>query len=225
VKKLFAKHQNIWSQKSFCLSVLAGVVLFAGSLALNFVANNYATEVSSNPVTDLLLDNLPLVNTEIIFVEGTLLFIVFVFLLLIHEPRRIPYVLKSVALFVIVRSVFITFTHLGPFPQRVVIQSTNEIFRALVYTAGADLFFSGHTGIPFLFALMFWRKYFLRVFFLLSSVAAAVSVILGHMHYTIDVMSAYFITYAIYHLTRKFFRYDLQVFNSGLATAETSGEK
>lgn len=217
MKKIYEKHKSLWSQKSFFVSVLLGIALLASGLFLNYVANNYAIEASSNAVSDILLDNLPVVNTEIIFVEGSLAFIAFVLAVILHEPRRIPFVLESTAVFVIIRSVFVTLTHLGPFPQRIVIHSTSEIFKIFVYSNGADLFFSGHTGLPFLFALMFWRKYILRMAFLLSSVVAAASVILGHVHYSIDVLAAFFITYAIYRMNKFIFKKDYQVFVHGLA--------
>jgi len=220
MKKLVKKHKSFWSQRAFRFSVFVGLLLFLGSLGINYIANNYAIEVSSNSVSDVLLDNLPVVDTEIIFVEGSLAFVAFVFLLLIREPQRIPFVLKAMALFVIVRSIFVTLTHLGPFPQHITLHSPSEIYRILIYSSGADLFFSGHTGLPFLFALMFWRKYILRVLFLVSSLVAASSVILGHLHYSIDVMAAFFITFSIFSMAKRFFKTDYRVFQHGMETEE-----
>ncbi len=217
--KIIGKHKSIWSQKKFVLSTVLGLLFFLASLAFNYVANNYAFEVSSNAVSDILLDNLPIVNTEILFVEGSLAFVVLILLLMMREPKIIPYVLKSTALFVIIRAIFVTLTHLGPFPQQITIHSTSEIFHTLIYSSGADLFFSGHTGLPFLFALMFWRKYYLRIIFLISSFVAAVSVLLGHMHYSIDVAAAFFITYGIFQMTLKFFREDHRFFLHGAEAA------
>ena len=49
-------------------------------------------------------------------------------------------------------------------------------------------------------ALVYWQRTWLRYIFLAWSVAFAITVLLGHIHYSIDVASAYFITYTIYQL-------------------------
>ena len=81
--------------------------------------------------------------------------------------------------------------------------------------AGGDYFFSGHTGLPFLLTLLFWDNVFLRVLFFVSSIFFGVVVLLGHLHYSIDVLSAFFITYTIYHLSEAFFPKDKKMFNDG----------
>ena len=60
-------------------------------------------------------------------------------------------------------------------------------------------FFSGHTGVPFLLFLLFRVKW-VRAVFLVESVAMGACVLLTRNHYTIDVLGAYFMTYAIYRL-------------------------
>jgi hypothetical protein len=39
-------------------------------------------------------------------------------------------------------------------------------------------------------------------------------VLLGHLHYSIDVLSAFFITYSIYHICELFFKTDKKIFDS-----------
>ncbi len=53
---------------------------------------------------------------------------------------------------------------------------TNSIIQ--MFTFGSDLFFSGHTGAPFLLALIFWKQPALRAVFLGASGVFAVSVLL-----------------------------------------------
>jgi|SRR3989344_664473 len=201
MKSLIAKHQALWLDKAFVASTIMGVLLFGASLVANYNAIKYATNQAGDSSADILLDNLPVVNTDVIFSEGALLFIVFVTCLCFLQPKIIPFILKSVALFILIRSGFVIMTHLGPIPERIVTDLDN--FRYI--TSGADLFFSGHTGLPFLLALIFWEHKYLRWAFLFSSIVAAIAVILGHLHYTIDVFSAFFIAYGIYHLSLKFF--------------------
>lgn len=213
MSKIIQKHKIHWSDTSFAFSVVIGCVLFLGSLVLNYFMSIYAIERASNAVTDLLLDNLPVINTGFIFIWGALALFVFVLSLVIHEPRRLPFILKSSALFVTTRSLFITLTHIGPFPDRIVMTS-NEITRA--FTSGADLFFSGHTGFPFLFALIFWDNVRLRVVFLSISFISGAAVLLGHSHYSIDVAAAFFISFGIYHMALHLFRDDYLTFHRGV---------
>jgi len=217
MKRLIKKHKFYWSQKRFALSAVFGLLLLALSLTINYFANLYAMKKAGNAVGDILLNILPVVNTNIIFFEGAMLFLILLLAIMIHEPKGIPFVIKSLALFVAVRSFFIILTHFGPDPIRAPFDE--DAFLA-IFTSNSDLFFSGHTGLPYLFALIFWQRRDLRLFFLGSSVVAAVSVLLAHYHYTIDVASAYFITFGIFHIAKRLFKKDYELFLSEFA-AET----
>jgi len=83
-------------------------------------------------------------------------------------------------------------------------------------TSNADLFFSGHTGYPFLCALISWKQKYLRYFFILSSVFFGTISLLGHYHYTIDVFAAFFITYGIYQISLNLFKKEYKVFLEGI---------
>lgn len=73
-------------------------------------------------------------------------------------------------------------------------------------TAGArifltkDLFFSGHTSTTLLLLLYVWRYPVLRYWMLIGHVLVVASVFFSHLHYTIDVIGAYAITFALYAL-------------------------
>lgn len=77
-----------------------------------------------------------------------------------------------------------------------------------MFFTGDDLFFSGHVGLTYLMALIFWRTPLLRYIYLALSVMFAVVVLLGHLHYSIDVFAAYFITYTIYTMASRWFKHD-----------------
>jgi membrane-anchored protein YejM (alkaline phosphatase superfamily) len=62
-----------------------------------------------------------------------------------------------------------------------------------------DLFFSGHTATLFLLFLTVHGRY-VKSLFLLSTIGVAVCVVLQHVHYTIDVFSAPFFSYAAYRI-------------------------
>jgi hypothetical protein len=215
MKTLIAKHGTLWTDKFFVISAVASLLFFVGSLFVNYSAILYSTSKAGNATTDVLLQNLPLINTDIIFSEGAMFFALFIAVLLLLEPKTIPFTLKSIALFIIIRAIFVSMTHLAPPPDSI----SSDFSSMRYFSAGADLFFSGHTGLPFMMALMFWENKYLRAFFIIASVVAAVAVILGHLHYTIDVFSAYFIAFGIYHISLKFFSRDYKIFKHGLETS------
>ncbi len=57
-------------------------------------------------------------------------------------------------------------------------------------------------------ALIFWNDKFWRRIFLVLSFVFAASVLLSHVHYSIDVFAAPFITYGIFKIAAKFFPRD-----------------
>jgi hypothetical protein len=63
-----------------------------------------------------------------------------------------------------------------------------------------DLFFSGHTATTFLLLLYVWHRRRLRALALLGHLVAVASVMLAHLHYSIDVVGAWAITFAIFAL-------------------------
>jgi len=197
------------SKKYVVYSSIMGIILLALSLVANFAANVFATNRMGNPVNDIILDNIQTYNVSVLFFQGFGLFLAFAAALLIIRPKRVPFALKSLAVFILVRSMFIILTHMGP-PANEMLFDPGTISRKL--TAGADLFFSSHTGLPFLAALIFWENKIYRYIFLALSLIFGAAVLLGHMHYSIDVFSAFFITYGIYHIARTFFKKDMKIF-------------
>lgn len=209
---LIAKHRKAWADRRIVLSAMIGLFFFVGSLFINYEAMTYSAKRAGSATTDILLQNLPVVNTDIIFSEGALVFVIFILLLLVAEPFIVPFTIKTIALFICVRSLFVIMTHLGPSPDHI----TTD-FDSLGYiSSGSDLFFSGHTGLPFLMALLFWSNKKLRWIFLFSSIFAGAAVLLGHLHYTIDVFSAFFITYGIYHIAIYALPRDYQLFSKNI---------
>jgi len=205
--------KSVFRSRKYVLSVALGAALLLLSLVINSYAVLYATQKASNPVSDIILDNIPVFNVDGIFVYGPILMWLFVTLVCVRRPQRIPLVLKSVAFFVIIRSVFISLTHIGPYQTRMVMDSPAFLYKE--FTAGGDLFFSAHTGLPFLMAMVFYSSKFYRWFFIIMSVFFGCIVLMGHVHYSIDVLSSFFITYTIYTIVIKLFPYDYKLFEKG----------
>ncbi len=202
------RYQETFQSAETIRSLILAVLLFGVSLYVNYLSGIYATARVSNSVTDLILSNTPKIDSKIIqliFIEGAIILWIFILTILFHRPKEIPFILKTAALFIIIRAIFVSLTHLAPFPLQTQITANIFVDR---FTFGGDLFFSGHTGLPFLFALVYWRERLLSQFFLLASIIFALTVLLGHLHYSIDVFGAYFITYSIFSLSCWLFRRD-----------------
>lgn len=203
------RYREHFTNKSFLASLFVAIALFTCSLFVNFYAGNYASESASNYVTDIILSNTEVYDLDEIFIYGTYIFWAFFALLCLLSPQKIPFSLKSIALFVIIRSIFISLTHIAPFPTQITVDPTSFMSE---FTFGGDLFFSGHTGLPYLLALIYWENKYLRVFFMLTSIMFGITVLLAHLHYSIDVLSAFFITYTIYHIALRIFKEDRDLF-------------
>ena len=204
-----------FTDKKFLFSFLGGLILLATSLVVQFFATDYVTRSGSGSVTDVILSNTRVYEVGGIFVWGSVALTLVGLWVALRRPNYLPFVMKSVATFTLIRSFFISLTHISPFPTRALIDSTfftREAFTGIF--TGNDLFFSGHTGLPFLLALIFWENKILRIIFLCFSVMFAVVVLLGHLHYSIDVLSAYFITFTIFNICKYLFKKDRQLFFS-----------
>jgi len=203
------KKYQLQMDKKTVYSSMLGLIFLAFSMLANYLSVVYTRKQVSNSVTDILLDNIPVFNISFFFVEGAIIFIIFLVILMLLKPKRAPFVLKSMALFILIRSISVSLTHIAPASDRLVIE-TNDFFEKMLFNNA--LFFSGHTGLPFLFALAYKENKKLRNTFLAMTLVGSVSVILGHLHYSIDVFGAIFITYTIFHIAIKLFPEDYKTF-------------
>ncbi|MDO8742191.1 MAG: phosphatase PAP2-related protein [bacterium] len=194
-------------------SLALSIFLLSGAYILEHLANLYELEYSlrptSNHVGDIVLDNLPVVDLNLIVIQGALFAIVFGVLFVIFlRPRYILFTLKAIALFIAIRAFFISLTHVGIYPGHVYPGPGvfSAIYTYLNFQTG--FFFSGHTGMPFLMALIFWREFRVRTAFLTMSFVFAVGVLFAHSHYSIDVFAAPFMAYGIFEIARYLFPRD-----------------
>lgn len=211
-------HQELWRRYKVHMSrpevyrpLIPAIFLFLLGLCANTFSILFATEHASSPVTDLILSNTPTFNVDELFIYGTFVGVIATAFVVLAHPKRLPYALYAVALFYFIRSGFVMLTHIAPFEVHFA-EDFGVTFNRMFF--GADLFFSGHTGLPFLGALVFWQDRWIRRFFLALSIFFAIIVLLGHLHYSIDVASAFFITYGIFKISEWLFPKERALFLS-----------
>ncbi len=215
MERFIRKHRGIWTKKSFLVGVIFGVIFYGAALFATYYANIFTVTHASNTVTDIILDNIPVVNVDFVFTEGATIFYVLVLLIIFYEPRRIPFVLKSIALFTLIRSIFMVLTHIAPPEVHSYLDTTDFFYR---FSSGDDLFFSAHAGLPFMLAFVFWDEKYLRYLFFAFTTIGGVSVLLGHLHYSIDVFSALFIAFGVFHIAKNLFRADYALLKSAVSS-------
>lgn len=205
IKEYFSKLVHHWKlllrDRAYVLSFLVGLLVIFGSLMLNGLASTYNDTTIYAPVGDLILDELPTYNLEFLFTWGFYLIIASIVCYpLFFKPEIVPFVLKTFGILLVVRSAFIVLTHFGPpegFFYSDEIMGNGFIESTAIFRFRNDLFFSGHTSATFLAFLLFRGSLF-RWLMLVGSFLMGATVLLMHVHYSIDVFAAFFIAYGVY---------------------------
>jgi hypothetical protein len=203
-------YRILLGSRGYLRSLCEGTAFLAASAIAIFAAVSYATVHASNHVTDFVLSRVGPYNVRFLFIYGTFAAFAVTLSLLALRPNRLPFALKAVALFLLVRAVFVALTHVAPSP--IDPQKPAPFLNSIFY--GSDLFFSGHTGMPFLAALAFWHILQWRIFYLALTAFFGTVVLLGHYHYSIDVLAALFITHGVFQTSCWLFGRDYALFRS-----------
>ena len=212
VSTIYLRHKHFWSKGNVISVLFASLFLLAALVIQHFAYNYIDQSVTGIHVGDLLLDNLPVVNLDFFIVQGALVSTAVVLVLFLGNPKYLIFSIKALALFIIIRSFFITLTHLGTNLHQITLNVNSIGFWLydFLYNAKNDFFFSGHVGASFLFALVFWKKTIFRYVFFAFSLIFAISMLLAHMHYSIDIFAAPFITYGVFVISKKLFKKDFE---------------
>lgn len=196
--KIWHEWKVLLGDRAFRISLLAGIVLMAGAAASNQFACIYNDSQSYISVGDLILDYIPTINMHIFFTWGMYFLTVFIICYaLFVKPETVPFALKTYAVLIFLRCGFILLTNIGApvdsFYAGAIVGK--DFFTDFVFRN--DLFFSGHTAYPFL-GYLIYRKTNVAWILFLGTILMAITVLFMHVHYSIDVFAAFFITYGVY---------------------------
>jgi hypothetical protein len=132
-------YRTLLGNRAYLRSLAEGAAFLAASTIAIFAAVTYATVHASNYVTDFVLSRVGPFNVRFLFIYGTFTAFVITASLLAWRPNRVPFALKAMALFLLVRAVFVALTHMAPSPidPQKPAPFFNSIFAAAIYSSPA----------------------------------------------------------------------------------------
>jgi membrane-associated phospholipid phosphatase len=173
-------------------SVLAGMAL---NIASQTYLHNYMSEGKTLPMlSDLILDNIPVIDLSLVYDIVCLIpiFLVFVYVAHRKDYNRVPFILLMVGIFYLVRGVFIVLT---PFGNPPLFGGSDPLFNGFSkYELG--VYPSGHTGNVFMLFMLVNDSIYKKII-LVCLVIVIIALLLSHGHYSIDIFSGIFFAYAI----------------------------
>jgi hypothetical protein len=178
--------------------ILISLFLFALANIITYLASMHVDTIKAVAVPDLILDNIPTLNLNFIFVYGFYaMIILIIFYVVFFHMKDAHKIILQFSLLMIIRSFFMVLTHLSVPLDAQIVTGVPTFLKGFYFVN--DLFFSGHTSVPFLAFLLFRREK-MGILFLGISILMAITVLFMHVHYSIDVFAAFFITYGSYKL-------------------------
>lgn len=184
-----------------------GLIFVIAGLGLNVASqtylHNYISQGKALPMlSDLILDNLPVIDLSLIYDIVALIPIILAFVYVIHKKdyNRIPFFLLMIGIFYIVRGIFIVLT---PFGNPPMFNGSDPLFHGFAnYELG--VYPSGHAGVVFLLLLLVKDRIYKWIIGI-CLIVVILALFLAHGHYSIDILSGIFFSYAIRSFGEKHF--------------------
>ena len=185
------------NRNEFILTViLLAVLMISFSQFLQFIEKRNGA-VLPDPLLNIFS---PIDLTWLTFSLIYLSLILFLFSVA-KEPDKLLIAMQAYGLMVIFRTIAMYLVPLEP-PETMLL--LNDPFVQLFGKGEIltkDLFFSGHTATLFLLFLLTEKKT-LKFIFVISTFIVGISVLLQHVHYSIDVFVAPFVAYGSYRIIK-----------------------
>ena len=188
-----------WQNKSFRNKTFVALALVAIILLLLPTFFAFIEKREGMVLQDFVLDAIPATDVSI----PTFIIIWSVVLLVFYRIYQNPSIFLVVAygfiLMCIARVLTISLLPLNPPPGLITLKDpiANIAYGGKGIFITKDLFYSGHTGNMFLFFLCLQAKWD-KIIALAASFMVGILVLIQHIHYSIDVISAFIFTYFLY---------------------------
>ncbi|MFC4232878.1 phosphatase PAP2-related protein [Parasediminibacterium paludis] len=180
---------DAWSNTSFKIKFFGGLSLVAVTLSLYPLFFDYIEQRNGKVLNDFFLQKLPAKNVStpvftIIWSMGAL-----TLYQVISNPRIAINTIWCFLLIALTRVVSISLWHLDPPTELIPLIDplSNTFYGGKFITK--DLFYSGHTATQFLMFLCL-EKRIDKILALISTVMIGILVLIQHVHYTLDVLTA-----------------------------------
>lgn len=192
----------VFKSKYLYIAILVFIAGAGLNIASQTYLHNYVSEGKALPMlSDLILDNLPVLNVSLYYDIFALIPIILVLIYIVHKKdyNRIPFILLMSGLFYIVRGIFIVLT---PFGNPPMFNGSDPLFNGFSkYDLG--VYPSGHVGNVFLMFLLVKDKGY-KWIIMICLIFVIITLFLAHGHYSIDILSGLFFAYAIRSFGEKY---------------------
>ena len=195
---------NAWSTNFFKSRFQLGLIIWIILLIAFPIFFDFIEARDGNKIDDYLLKILPVYDVSV----ATFLIIWSMFIFLMYRSITSPYLLLlflwGFIFLSLSRFLSIYLFPLNPPDQLIELRDpiTNIFYGKKQHFITKDLFYSGHTSTQFLMYLCFTKKHD-KMLALGSTMIIGILVLVQHIHYSIDVIAAPFMTYLVYLISKK----------------------
>ncbi len=197
MKVLVSRWEQAFQERLFKRKLLIGLAFFVTLLSVFPIFYQHIEKRNGFHNNDILLEYLDSYDVSIPIFIVTWFIAILVIVRAIQSPSVFMTFLYGFIILNIVRCISISLIPFNPPPGLIPINDPiSNIFYGHTYVT-KDLFFSGHTATQFLAFLCLQKKRD-RLYGLLATIVMGILVLIQHVHYTIDVLSAPVFAYLCY---------------------------
>jgi hypothetical protein len=190
---------DAWQLKRFRYKTIIALLLVAIILIMLPTFFAFIEKRDGMVLQDYVLDAIPAMDVSIPTFTIIWSVVLLVFYRIYQNPRLFLLVAYGFILMCVLRMLTISLLPLNPPPGLIVLKDpiANIAYGGNGIFITKDLFYSGHTGNMFLFFLCLEAKWD-KIIALTASFLIGFLVLIQHIHYSIDVISAFIFTYFLY---------------------------
>ena len=188
-----------WAIRSFKIKTIVALSLVSIILFILPTFFAFIEKREGMVLQDFVLDAIPAIDVSVPTFVIIWSMVLLVFYRIYQNPRLFLLIAYGFILMCLCRVLTISILPLNPPPGLITLKDpiANIVYGGKGIFITKDLFYSGHTGNMFLFFLCLQAKWD-KIIALAASFMVGILVLIQHIHYSIDVISAFIFTYFLY---------------------------